>query len=155
MGICCLAQETQTPALCQPRGVGRAGDRREVHKGGIYVYLWLIHVEVWQETAKVCKAIIFQQKNNFKKILCLLIPPKKTYKWLINTWKDAQHSSLLEKCKLNPQRDSTSHQWKWPSENPHTMNAGERVEKRKPSCTVESANCYNHCGKQDKVSLKY
>ena len=25
-----------------------------------YVYLWLIHVEVWQKTAKFCKAIIFQ-----------------------------------------------------------------------------------------------
>ena len=29
---------------------------------GIYVYLWLIHVEVWQKT-KVCKAIIFQLKK--------------------------------------------------------------------------------------------
>ena len=27
---------------------------------GIYVYLWLIHVEVWQKTAKFCKAIILQ-----------------------------------------------------------------------------------------------
>ena len=28
------------------------------------------------------------------------ICPKKTYRWLINTRKDAQHHSLLEKCKL-------------------------------------------------------
>ena len=27
---------------------------------GIYVYLWLIHVEVWQKTAKFYKAIILQ-----------------------------------------------------------------------------------------------
>ena len=27
------------------------------------------------------------------------ISPKKTYRWLINTQKDAQRSSLLEKCK--------------------------------------------------------
>ena len=27
---------------------------------GIYVYLWLIHVEVGQKTAKFCKAIILQ-----------------------------------------------------------------------------------------------
>ena len=27
---------------------------------GIYAYLWLIHVEVWQKTAKFCKAIILQ-----------------------------------------------------------------------------------------------
>ena len=33
-------------------------------KEGIYVYLWLIHVEVWQKTAKFCKAIILQQKIN-------------------------------------------------------------------------------------------
>ena len=25
---------------------------------------------------------------------------KKTYRWLLNTWKDAQHHSLSEKCKL-------------------------------------------------------
>ena len=29
---------------------------------GIYVYLWLIHVEVWQKTIKFCKAIIPQLK---------------------------------------------------------------------------------------------
>ena len=27
---------------------------------GIYVYLWLIHVEVRQKRTKFCKAIIFQ-----------------------------------------------------------------------------------------------
>ena len=43
MGICCVAQETQTGALYQPRVVGWGGNfKRE----GIYVYLWLIHVEV-------------------------------------------------------------------------------------------------------------
>ena len=30
---------------------------------GIYVYLGLIHVEVWQKTTKFCKAIILQLKN--------------------------------------------------------------------------------------------
>ena len=35
------------------------GDGREVQKGGdIYIYLWLIHVEVWRKTTKFCKAII-------------------------------------------------------------------------------------------------
>ena len=34
---------------------------------GIYVYLWLIHVEVWQKTTKVCKAIILQLKNKLLK----------------------------------------------------------------------------------------
>ena len=30
---------------------------------GTYVYLWLIHVDVWQKTTKFCKAIIFQLKS--------------------------------------------------------------------------------------------
>ena len=30
---------------------------------GTYVYLWLIHVDVWQKTTKFCKAIILQVKN--------------------------------------------------------------------------------------------
>jgi len=33
---------------------------------GIYVYLWLIHVEVWQKTTKFCKAIILQLKKKDK-----------------------------------------------------------------------------------------
>ena len=36
------------------------------------------------------------------------ISPKKTFRWLTNTWKDAQHFSLLEKCKSKLQWDITS-----------------------------------------------
>ena len=32
-------------------------------KEDTYVYLWLIHVEVWQKATKFCKAIILQLKN--------------------------------------------------------------------------------------------
>ena len=35
----------------------------------IYVYLCLIHVEVWQKTTKFCKANILQLKNNLKNTL--------------------------------------------------------------------------------------
>ena len=34
MGICCMAQETQTEALYQPRGVDGEGDGREVQAEG-------------------------------------------------------------------------------------------------------------------------
>ena len=34
MGICCMAQETHTGALYQPRGWDGEGDGREVQKGG-------------------------------------------------------------------------------------------------------------------------
>ena len=39
MGICCMAQEVQTGALYQPRGVDGEGDGRSFKKEGIYVYL--------------------------------------------------------------------------------------------------------------------
>ena len=35
---------------------------------GIYVYLWLIHVDVWQKSTQYCKAIILLFKINFLKI---------------------------------------------------------------------------------------
>ena len=35
---------------------------------------------------------------------------KKTYRWPMNTWKDAQHDSLLEKCRSKLQWDITSYQ---------------------------------------------
>ena len=55
----------------------------------------------------------------------------KIYGWLTNTWKDAQHCSLLEKCKSKLQWDITSHQSEWPSSKSlQIINAGEGVEKR-------------------------
>ena len=43
-----MAQETQTGALYQPRGVGWGGrwDRGSKSRGYMYICLWLIHVEV-------------------------------------------------------------------------------------------------------------
>ena len=39
------------------------GFRRE----GTYVYLWLIHVDVWQKPTQCCKAIVLQSKKKKKK----------------------------------------------------------------------------------------
>ena len=36
-------------------------------KGGTYVYLWLIHVDVWQKPKQYCKATILQLKIKFLK----------------------------------------------------------------------------------------
>ena len=58
-----MAQETQTGALYQPRGLGW-GER--FRREGIYIYLWLIHVEVRQKTTKFCKAMILQLKKLIK-----------------------------------------------------------------------------------------
>ena len=64
-------------------------------------------------------------------------------------WKDAQHHSLLEKCKSKPQWDITSHQSERPSSKSlQTINAGEGVEKREHSCTVGgNVNWYSHYGR--------
>ena len=67
----------------------------------------------------------------FNKIL------KKTYRWLTDTWKDAQHHSLSEKCKSKPQWGTITHQSGWLlSKSLQAINAGEGVEKREPSYTV-------------------
>ena len=51
---------------------------------------------------------------------------------MANMWKDAQHYSLLEKCKSKLQWDITSRQSEWPSSKSlQIINAGEGVEKRK------------------------
>ena len=65
------------------------------------------------------------------------ISPKKTYRWLRNTWKDAQHHSLSEKCKSKPQWGTLTRQSGWLlSKSLQAINAGEGVEKREPSYTV-------------------
>ena len=48
-----MAQETQTGTLCQPRGGGMGREMgRRFKRLGIYAYLWLIHVDVWQKPAQ-------------------------------------------------------------------------------------------------------
>jgi len=50
---------------------------------GTYVYLWLIHVDVWQKPTQYCKVIILKLKIKFFKRMILY--PKKIYRWLTNT----------------------------------------------------------------------
>ena len=49
--------------LWQPRRVRWEMGRR-LKREGTYVYLWLIHVDVWQKPTQYCKAIILQLKIN-------------------------------------------------------------------------------------------
>ena len=45
------------------------GGRWEVEEGGdICIYLWLIHVDVWQKPTQYCKAIILQLKIKKKEL---------------------------------------------------------------------------------------
>ena len=51
--------------------MGEMGGRFKME--GLYVYLWLIHVEVWQKTEKFCKLIILQlikKKNKNTRVGC-------------------------------------------------------------------------------------
>ena len=43
-------------ALGQPEGWGGEGGKR-IQDGGTHVYLWLIHVNVWQKLPQYCKVI--------------------------------------------------------------------------------------------------
>ena len=68
-------RELKPGALWQTGGVDGVGCRRE----GTYVYLWLIHLDVWQKPTQYCKVIFLQLKiNNFFKRSCF----KATYLWL-------------------------------------------------------------------------
>ena len=42
------------------------GGGRDVQEWGTYVYLWLIHVNIWQKPAQYCTTIILQLKINEK-----------------------------------------------------------------------------------------
>ena len=65
------------------------------------------------------------------------ISPKKTYRWLTNTWKDAQHHSLSEKCKSKPQWSTISCWSEWLlSKGLQTINPGADEETRGPCYTA-------------------
>ena len=56
---------------------------------------------------------------------------------MANTWKDAQHHSLSEKCKSKPQWGTISCQSEWLlPKSLQAIDAGEGVEKREPSYTA-------------------
>ena len=67
MGISCMTQATQIRALWQPRGgMGREVGGR-VKREGTHVYLWPIHVDVWQRPTQFFKAIMLQLKSKLEK----------------------------------------------------------------------------------------
>ena len=95
-------REPKDSALWQFREVGESFKRADS-----YVYLWLIHVDVWQKLSQCCKAVIFQLKlkyNFFKKCnfkhfsyLCS--------KWVIKQWRLLATSTmhLIQELLVNSQ----------------------------------------------------
>ena len=70
--------------------------------------------------------------------------------------KGCSTSLIIREMQIKIQWGITSHQLEWPSSKIlQTVNVGESVEKREPSCTVGgNVNCYSHYGEQYGVSLK-
>ena len=94
------------------------------------------------------KKQIIQWRNGQKTWIDIF--PKKTSRWLMDTWKDAQHFSLLRKYKSKLWWDTISHLSEWLKlTTQETIDADEDVEKWKLSYTVgENANWCSHSGKQ-------
>ena len=59
---------------------------RQLRREGTYIYLWLIHVDVWQKPTQYCKAIILQLKVNTFFILYHPPPRILEIKAKINKW---------------------------------------------------------------------
>ena len=56
---------------------------------GTYVYLWLIHDDVWQKSAQYCKVITLQLKKSYK-------PLTRNGKLYLRMHADRKEPSLLE-----------------------------------------------------------
>ena len=59
VGIC-MTQGTQSQCFVTPGEVGWGGS---FQKEGIYVYLWLIHVSVWQKPSQYCNYPLIKNKK--------------------------------------------------------------------------------------------
>ena len=89
-GSCCIQHRELNPVLCDNLE-GWDGVEERLRREGIYVYLWLIHVDVWQKPTQHCKATILQLKiNKLKK--------KKTYVSNLK-WSEDPDTSLLQRLK--------------------------------------------------------
>ena len=64
MGICCRLREIKQGLCINLEGWDGEGDGGRFKWEGIYVYLWLILVDVWLKTTKFCKVIILQLKKS-------------------------------------------------------------------------------------------
>ena len=52
----------RTPTRDSLEGWDGMGIGREAQEGGTYMYLWLIHADLWWKPTQYCKVIILQLK---------------------------------------------------------------------------------------------
>ena len=62
VGIFCETQRPQTRLCDNLEGWDEGGRGRGFRMDGTWIYLWLIHVDVWQKPTQYPKAIILQLK---------------------------------------------------------------------------------------------
>ena len=100
------------------------------------------------------KKQIIQWRNGQKTWIDTL--PKKTSRWPVNTWKNAQHHSSSRKYKSKPQWETTSHLSEWLTPTIQaTTDVGEDAEKEDLFCPVGgNASWCGHSGRQDGGSSK-
>ena len=69
MGICCMAQKTQTGTLCQPRGVvwGGRWERGSTGRGYMHTYGWFMFKFDRKQQNSV-KQLSFNKKMNLKNV---------------------------------------------------------------------------------------
>ena len=114
------------------------------------IYQWYIQIRGWHpkcvRNSHNTKHQTTQLKNGQRTWIDL--SPKRTYRWPIDIWKDAQHHLSSSKQKLKPQWEVTSHLSEWLSSINQQTSVREDVKKREPSCTVSGkADWSSHYGK--------
>ena len=63
VGIYCMTQGAQILCSVTTQRGGRRWEKgRRSRREGTHIYLWLIHVTIWQKPTQQCKAIILQLK---------------------------------------------------------------------------------------------
>ena len=74
---------------------------------GIHVYIWLIHVDVWQKPTKFCKAVTELSFNKKE------IKKKKKFVWFLFSWVWVSwHLSSLTFCWVRENGGNTVQLWK-------------------------------------------
>ena len=70
MEICCISGKSNWGSVIAERGGKGWEVGGRFKREGTYVYLWLIHVDVWQQSNQYCKAIQFSSVTHSRPTLC-------------------------------------------------------------------------------------
>ena len=111
MGICCMAQETQTGTLYQPRGVGwgRRWEGGSKGRGYMYTYGWLLLMFDRKQQNSV-KQLSFNKKINWIKKNNNPVPPTGLILKVPDKIMGKMHTALVRYCYSSVVSQT---QWTW------------------------------------------